>query len=72
MSKALKKVQLRGIRQGCPLYPYLLLLVMTCIFRDVDESLDVQEGYFGTKKIGFYMLMTLSSSIMTISISLKS
>ena len=37
-------VQEQGIRQGCPLSPYLLLVVMTVIFRHVHGDLNLTRG----------------------------
>eukprot|EP00973_Karenia_brevis_P064254 8928634-Karenia_brevis.AAC.1 len=32
--------QKTGIRQGCPVSPYLFLIVMTCLFEDVHSLTD--------------------------------
>ncbi len=38
------KTQKSGIRQGCPLSPYLFIIVMTVIFRDVHDGLNLTRG----------------------------
>lgn len=34
-----RKRQLAGIRQGCPLSPYLIVMVMTCVEHDIKNML---------------------------------
>ena len=37
------RIQKAGIRQGCPLPPYLFIMLMTAIMHDVESSLTEQE-----------------------------
>ena len=36
--------QSTGIRQGCPLSPYLSIILMTVMFRDVHSELNLKRG----------------------------
>jgi len=42
-SKGTWMKQSMGIRQGCPLSPYLLIVLMTVLFRDVHDGLDIKK-----------------------------
>ena len=55
--------QRSGIRQRCPLSPYLFIITMTVLFRGASDGLDARKGKVnGLDFVIFYMLMILQLS----------
>ena len=44
LGKSEQENQFSGIRQGCPLSPYLFVIVMTCIERDIRAAISTKVG----------------------------
>ena len=49
--------QQRGIRQRCPLSPYLFIIVMTVMSRDSHVELDLDRGRLPSTDIDFTELL---------------